>query len=164
MTLVFDYAIIKHGQKYGISMDKLDDILKFWEKDSKVDDTEPSREIIRVPMLHSKYLKIMTEHNMAAKKSNFECTKLRRLKWEYYTGKMSQDELEEHGWEPFRYTLKSDVSTYLESDDDLIKLLQKKIYHEEAVEVCKAIIKELGARTWQLREHMTHERFIQGAR
>jgi len=145
-------------------MEKLDAIFKHWEKDSEIDDTEPSREIIRIPALHSKYLKFMTEHNMSAKKAHFDYNRMRRLKWEYYTGKLSEEDLKEYGWEPFRYTLKSDVSTYLESDNDLIKLLEKKIYHEEAVEVCKAIIKELGARTWQLREHMTHERFIQGAR
>jgi hypothetical protein len=145
-------------------METLDKVLEHWSKDSVVDDTEPSREIIRVPVLHSKYLNIMSNHKLASKKAFFDYNRMRRLKWEYYTGKMSQEELEEHGWEPFRYTLKSDVTTYLEADNDLIRLLEKKVYHEEVVSVCEAILKELNNRTWQLREHMTHERFIQGAR
>jgi hypothetical protein len=145
-------------------METLDKVLEHWSKDSVVDDTEPSREIIRVPVLHSKYLNIMSNHKLASKKAFFDYNRMRKLKWEYYTGKMSQEELEEHGWEPFRYTLKSDVTTYLEADNDLIRLLEKKVYHEEVVSICEAILKELNNRTWQLREHMTHERFIQGAR
>jgi len=142
----------------------LDEILESWKKDSEIDITEPSREITNIPKIHSRYLTEMTQHRIAAKKANFDYNKIKRKKWEYYTGKMSQEELEAEGWEPFRYTLKSDISTYLESDKDLIRLLEKKVYHDECVSVCEAILKELNNRTWQLREHMTHERFIQGAR
>jgi hypothetical protein len=142
----------------------LDEILESWKKDSEIDITEPSREITNIPKIHSRYLTEMTQHRIAAKKANFDYNKIKRKKWEYYTGKMSQEELDVEGWEPFRYTLKSDISTYLESDKDLIRLLEKKVYHDECVSVCEAILKELNNRTWQLREHMTHERFIQGAR
>jgi hypothetical protein len=145
-------------------MEPLDKVLEYWTKDSVIDETEPSREIIRVPVLHSKYLNIMSKHKIAGKKAFFDYSRMRKLKWEYYTGKMSEEELKELGWEPFRYTLKSDISTYLEADNDLIRLLEKKVYHEEVVSVCEAILKELNNRTWELREHMQHERFIQGAR
>lgn len=145
-------------------MENLEQILSNWEKDANIDETEPSREIIRVPILHSKYLTNLTKHRIAVKKLTFDLYRMRKIKWEYYSGKMSEEDLQEHGWEPFRYTLKSDISTYLEADSDIIKIQEKKAYHEEVVEVCVAIIKELANRTWQLREHMTHERFIQGAR
>jgi hypothetical protein len=143
---------------------KIDELLESWKKDSEVDITEPSKEIINIPKIHSKYLAEMTQHRINSKKAMFDYNKMKRSKWEYYTGKMSEEELKEFGWEPFRYTLKSDVTTYLESDKDLIKLLERKVYHDECVGVCEAILKELNNRTWQLREHMTHERFIQGAR
>lgn len=145
-------------------MESLEKVLDMWNKDSVVDETEPSREIIKVPILHSKYLTIMSKHKLASKKAWFDYNRMRKTKWEYYTGKLSQEELNELGWEPFRYTLKSDISTYIEADNDLIRLLEKKVYHEEVISVCEAIMKELNNRTWQLREHMTHERFIQGAR
>jgi hypothetical protein len=145
-------------------METLENILKAWEKDSAIDQTEPSREIINVPLLHSKYLNFMIKHRIASKKVGFDLARMKRQKWEYYTGKMSQEELNELGWEPFRYTLKSDVSTYMESDKDIIRLMEKKTYHDETIAVCESVMKELNNRTWQLREHMTHERFIQGAR
>jgi len=143
-------------------MEKLDEILEYWKKDAEIDQTEPGKELIRIPTLHNKYLTILTKHKMAGKKANFDYLRMRKTKWEYYTGKLSKEELDQFGWEPFQFTLKSDISTYLESDQDLIKLLEKKIYHEEAVSVIEAIMGELKQRTWQLRDFITWERFIGG--
>jgi len=143
-------------------MENLDQILKSWEKDSVIDQTEPGKELIRIPILHSKYLNVLIRNKMSARKAHFDYLRMKKLKWEYYTGKMSQEELDDHGWEPFRYTLKSDVSTYLESDGDMIKLLEKKIYHDEVVVAIETIMNELKQRTWQLREFISWERFIGG--
>lgn len=145
-------------------METLDQILDLWKKHSEIDITEPSKEILNIPKIHNTFLSIMTRHRIAAKKAMFDYSKMKRTKWEYYTGKLSEEELTELGWEPFRYTLKSDITTYLDSDKDLIKLLEKKAYYDECISLCESILKELNNRTWQLREHMTHERFIQGAR
>jgi hypothetical protein len=143
-------------------MENLEQVLKMWEKDAEIDQTEPGKELIRIPTIHSKYLNILTKHKISSKKANFDYLRMRKVKWEYYTGKMSQEELNQNGWEPFRYTLKSDITTYLESDSDLIKLLEKKIDHEEVVSVIEAIMGELKQRTWQLREYISWERFIGG--
>ena len=141
---------------------ELEKILQEWEKDAVIDQTEPGKELIRIPLLHSKYLNFLTKHKMATKKVNYDYLRMRKVKWEYYTGKMSQEELAEYGWEPFQFTLKSDITTYLEADTDLIKLLEKKAYHEEVVSVLESIIGELKQRTWQLRDFINWERFIGG--
>jgi len=143
-------------------MENIEQILNNWTTDSDIDQTEPGKELLKIPKLHNKYLTILTKHKMAAKKANFDYLRMRKVKWEYYTGKLSREELEQYGWEPFQFTLKSDITTYLESDTDLIKLLEKKIYHEEAVSVVEAIMSELKQRTWQLRDFITWERFIGG--
>jgi hypothetical protein len=141
---------------------ELEKILEEWEKDAVIDQTEPSKELIRIPVLHSKYINVLVKHKMASKKANFDYLKMRKIKWEYYTGKLSQEELEEQGWEPFPFTLKSDINTYLESDKDLIRLLEKKVYHDESVSVVEAIMNELKQRTWQLRDFISWEKFING--
>jgi hypothetical protein len=142
----------------------LEELMAQWEKDSDIDTTEPGKEILRIPLIHNKYNKYLSLHNLAAKRAEMEFFKLKKLKWEYYTGKLDQDQLQELGWEPFRFTLKSDISVYIDGDDDLNKLKRKKAYHEEAASFCTNVMKELNNRTWQLREYMTHERFIAGAR
>mgnify|MGYP003335117139 CR=1 FL=1 len=143
-------------------METLEQILKLWESDSVIDSTEPSKELLKIPRHHSKYLAILTKHKIASKKANFDYLRMRKVKWEYYTGKMSQEELKEYGWEPFQFTLKSDITTYLEADKDLIKLLEKKAYHEEVVSVLESIMNELKQRTWQLRDFISWEKFISG--
>jgi hypothetical protein len=143
-------------------METLEQILKYWEKDSVMDQTEPSKEIIKIPMLHSKYLNILTKHKIASKKAHFDYLRMRKVKWEYFTGKMSQEELKEYGWEPFQFALKSDINTYLEADNDLIKLLEKKVYHEEVISVLESIMGELKSRTFQLKDFISWEKFVNG--
>lgn len=141
----------------------LDQIAQEWSKDSQIDSTEPGKEIIRIPILHNKYNKFLSAHNLAAKRVAIEYSKMRKLKWMYYNGKLSQEELDQYGWEQFPFTLKQDMSVYIEGDDDLAKLQAKKSYHEESASFCVNVMKELSNRTWQLREFMGWEKFIHGA-
>ncbi len=143
-------------------METLVQILKHWERDVEIDQTEPGKELLRIPVLHNKYLSILTKHKIAAKKAHFDYLRVRKVKIEYYSGRMSQAELEEHGWQPFSFVLKSDISAYLEGDSDLIKMLEKKVYHEECVSVIESIMNELKQRTWQLRDFISWEKFIGG--
>jgi hypothetical protein len=142
----------------------LEEIMRQWEKDSNVDSTEPGKEILRIPLLHNKYNKYLSLHTLSARKCSFEFDKTKKLKWMYYNGKLDQEELDKLGWEPFRFTLKSDIAVYIDGDDDLNKIKRKKSYHEETAKYCENVMKELNNRTWQLREYMAHERFIAGAR
>jgi hypothetical protein len=143
-------------------MENLEQVLKHWESDSVMDQTEPSKELLRIPILHSKYLNILTKHKIASKKAHFDYLRMRKVKWEYFTGKMSKEELDEYGWEPFQFALKSDITTYLEADGDLIKLLEKKVYHEEVISVIESVMSELKQRTWQLRDFISWEKFVNG--
>ena len=143
-------------------METLEQVLKMWESDAVIDQTEPSRELLKIPVYHSKYLGILTKHKIASKKSHFDYLRMRKVKWEYFTGKMSEDELEQYGWEPFQFALKSDINTYLEADKDLIKLLEKKVYHEEVISVIESVMAELKQRTWQLRDFISWEKFVAG--
>jgi hypothetical protein len=138
--------------------------MRQWEKDSDVDATEPGKEILRIPLLHNKYNKYLSLHNLAGKRAGLEYDKIKKLNLMYYNGKLDQDELDKLAWEPFRFTLKSDIQVYLDGDDDLVKLKRKKAYHEEAAKFCEYVMKELNNRTWQLKEYMGWEKFIQGAR
>ena len=69
-----------------------EEIMQQWEKDSEVDTTEPGKEILRIPLLHNKYNKYLSLHNIAAKRTSFEIDRLKKLKWMYYNGKLDQEE------------------------------------------------------------------------
>lgn len=141
----------------------LEQIANEWEKDSKMDTTEPGKEMVRIPILHNKYNRFLSAHNLAAKKAIIELNKMRKLKWMYYNGKLSQEELDKYGWEQFPFTLKQDLNVYLDGDEDMAKLQAKKSYHEEAANYCIYVMKELHSRTFQLKAYMEWEKFIHGA-
>ena len=141
---------------------QLDDLLEMWRTDSTIDRTEPGKELINIPKLHSKYLNILSRHRLLSKESEFKYNKMKKLKWEYYTGKLDDDQLRQYGWEPFPYVLKSEITTYLESDEDINKYIAQKTVNDEIVELCQSIMKELNSRTFQLRDYIAWERFIQG--
>lgn len=143
-------------------MENIEQILKLWEADSEIDQTEPGKELLKIPKLHNKYLTILTKHRLAAKKANFDYLRMRKIRIDYYGGRLDQSELEKYSWEPFPFVLKSDIGAYLEADDNLIRLLEKKAMHDEAVSVVEAVMSELKQRTWQLRDYISWEKFIGG--
>jgi len=144
-------------------MNQLEELLEMWRKDADMDRTEPGRELLNIPKLHSKYVTIMSNHRMMARDAEFQLNRWKKIKWEYYTGKLDDDDLKKYGWEPFPFTLKSDITTYLEADEDINKYKAKRVIHDEIVDVCTSIIKELNSRTFQLRDFIAWERFVNGA-
>jgi hypothetical protein len=143
-------------------MKQLEELLEMWRQDCDIDRTEPDRELLNIPKLHSKYLNILSRHRLLSKEAEFKYNKMKKTKWEYYTGKIDDDELQRRGWEPFPFVLKSEINTYLDSDEDLNKYLANKIMHDEIVDLCTAILKELNSRTFQLRDYISWQKFIQG--
>lgn len=145
-------------------MIKLDKIIELWKNDSQIDESKPHQELINTPILHAKYVEILSQHRLAAQKAKFDHAKMKKIRKEYYLGNLDKETLDEYGWDQFelRIGTKGNIDTYLEADDFLIKLLEKKAYYEEAIFICEAILKELNNRTWQLREYMTYTRFLAG--
>jgi hypothetical protein len=143
----------------------IDSLTEEWIKDSPIDELEPGRELIKTPQLHAKYLSILTHHNLICKKLTGDYNKLKRLKWEYYTGDLNNlEDLTKYGFEPMtKKVLRADIPIYMDSDTDLNNLLMKRVLHQEIVDMCTSILKELNSRTWQLKSFIDYERFIGGS-
>lgn len=144
---------------------KLETLMEEWSKDSEMDTTEPSKELAKIPSLHSKYLRILTHHNIIAKKLSFDYNKLKKLKIEYYSGDLNNPEdLEEHNLEPWsKKVLRQDLPIYIDSDEQLQEVLMKKVLHEEIANYCTMILKEIHSRTFQLKSIIEWERFTNGS-
>lgn len=145
-------------------MIKLEDLLELWNKDSVVDESSIGGELLKIPQLHAKYLKILNEHKLASIRGKFEYDKMKNIKTEYYLGNLDKETLDEFGWEQFdlRIGAKSNIDRYINSDEILIKLLQKKSYHEQAVFTCEQILNELKNRSWQLKTFVDYQKFLNG--
>jgi hypothetical protein len=143
-------------------MSKLDEIMNEWIKDANVDRTEPGKAMLDIPKLHAKYLNILSHHKYQLQDLEFKYNRMKKIKWEYYTGKMSNEDLKKHGWEPFPFVLKSDIATYMDADEDMNKYLASRRMNEQIISYCESVLKELHSRTFQLKSLIDWERFIQG--
>lgn len=142
----------------------IDSLMEEWSTDAKIDETEPGRELVKTSTLHAKYLRIMTHHNLICKKLMGDYNRLKKIKWEYYSGDLNNPEdLEQHGLQPMmKKVLRQDIPTYIDSDTDLNNILLKKMLHQEIVDFCGSVLKELNNRTWQLRSFIEWEKFTSG--
>ena len=142
---------------------KLEDIQELWNKDSEIDYTELGTESIRIPLIHDKYLKIFTDERIRLKGVEFELSKMVRTKTEYYSGKMSQEELERHGWEQYLgRLLKNEIANYIESDDDVIKLKQQLVILQEKITYLDSVIKMINNRGFQIKNALDWLKFSHG--
>jgi hypothetical protein len=142
----------------------IDNLSEEWLTDSSVDTTDPTRELSRIPNLHSKYLNILSHHNLIVKKLSYEYNTLKKVKIEYYMGDLNNPEdLKQYGWEPqMKKIMRQDMPSYLDSDDDLNKILIKKVIHQEIVDYCDRVLKELNNRTFQLSNIIKWEMYLNG--
>ncbi len=145
---------------------KLSDIQTMWQKDCQIDDTKLDIELLKLPNLHSKYLGIYNDESLSEKKLFFENKKLIKYKTIWYAGKMSEEELEELGWEQFKIKLikgyEPKIETYLQGDDDLIEANQKLEYQKIKVEFLESIIKSLNTRGYNIKSAIDFLRFTMG--
>ena len=60
-------------------METLEQVLNYWKKDAEIDQTEPGKEILRIPLLHSKYIKQHMAHSLASKSYAIEYAKMKMM-------------------------------------------------------------------------------------
>jgi hypothetical protein len=141
----------------------LDELKVMIKKDLDIDQTALDAESSRTPQIHNKYLVMFMDEKLKLKRMNNELSVLRRNKWLYYTGRMSQEELTQFGWEPFQLNiLKTEADDMIESDADYIKASEKVNFQEEKVNYLESVIKIVQNRQWQIRAMIDWLKFTQG--
>jgi hypothetical protein len=143
---------------------KIEDIIKSWDEDSKIDPTEIGSEALNISRLHSKYMNILSEERLRMRKLEADMKTLKRDKYEMYTMGPTKEQVD-MGWElPARgRIIKQDVPIYMESDRDIIALSLKIGMQQEKVEMLDSIIRSIMSRGYQLKTALDHLKFTMGA-
>lgn len=141
---------------------KLEEIEALWEQDSKIDRTDLDNESLKIPTLHSKYYKIYLREKVQLKAEEQEYKIYYKTKHEYYTGKLSKEELDQYGWEPFQFVLKNDLQVYVDADKDIAERLLKIQVQREKVDLLENIIKTLNGRGFLIKNAIDFIRFTSG--
>lgn len=141
----------------------LDQIMEEWRIDAPVDSTELGGASLKIPELHSKYLKIYFDERRKLKAYEFQSKDLSLKKYEYYNGKMSQEELDELNWEPFmKRLMKNEIDMYLDSDKDIIQNNIRIVNQKEKLAFLEEVIKNLNQRNFQIKNAIEWKKFTNG--
>lgn len=141
----------------------IDEIRKMVADDILMDKSELDIESIKTPQLHNKYLVFHTDEKLVLGKMQSDLNILRRDKWLYYTGKMSQEDLEHMDWEPFNLNiLKTDIEKFMDSDSDIIKATNRILLQKEKVNYLENVIKIINNRQWSIRSIIDWIKFTHG--
>jgi hypothetical protein len=142
---------------------KTDEIIIEWERDSELDKTELGKESLRIPQLHSKYLKEFYLAKTLHTKLTGDYKRMYKLKHQYYQGILPEDDLKEYGWsvQPLKI-LKSDIPIYMESDGDLQAIQQRIDLTVDKIGILENIIRTLNNRGYLIKNAIEWARFQHG--
>ena len=139
----------------------LDDVQHEWTIDSKIDPELLDEESIKIPQLHSKYLKYLSDVKLLKIKKEMEYKVLLREKFEYYTGKADESVYKE---KPFDLKiLKQDLSLYMDSDPEIQELSARINYYEEIMFFLEKVLHCLNNRGFQIKNSIDWQKFMQGS-
>lgn len=131
------------------------------DKDLNINDIELDLESLKTPQLHNKYLKYLTKFKLLLTRAEDEYRIVKRVKWEYYTGKADQQVYIDR---PFNFKLlKVDVPQYIDSDPEVQKLNQKVKYLETVVDFLDRTLRQITNRTFTIKNAIDWKRFTSGA-
>ena len=126
----------------------LEDILNDWKKDCVIDESHLDKSSIDIAKLHAKYLQLLSISKLQLKKTELKQKILLKDKWLYYNDKMTQEQIEERGWEydPFNgmKVMKGDMNHYYDSDIDIQKSEERVTYYKTLVETLQEIVSNIN--------------------
>lgn len=147
-------------------MNDLQTILEMWKKDSIIDELnldEASRESAK---LHGKYLELLSVNRMKLKKAEMDLKPILRDKFLHYNGKLSQEELDDKGWEydPLNglTVLKGDMDKWYDADPIIQEQVAKIEYLKELTDTLKEIIDNIKWRSQTIKNMIEWRKFTSG--
>lgn len=131
--------------------------------DTIINPSNLDEESIKIPQVHNKYLCMLMDEKIVLEALESKLKLLRRDKWLYYSGKMSEEELKQKGWKPFDLNiLKQEIDRFIDSDIDVINLSNKVFVQKEKVNYIESVIKIISNKIWNIRANIDWIKFTQG--
>ena len=125
----------------------LNAILIMWAEDCRIDNSKLDESSRETPILHAKYLRMLSEAKLMLKKAERDQKVLLKDKWLYYNGKMDADEIESKGWayDPFNglKVMKGEMDYYYDSDPEIQRSEEKIEYWKTVISSLTEIIENL---------------------
>ena len=128
--------------------------------DLKVNNEHLDTESLKNQEIKAKYLDIKSKYELLLFKAKGDYKRIYRDKWEYYGGKA---DAKVYVSKPFDIkVLKTDLSVYITSDEDIINAENKIGYLEIVVDYIKGVIKSVDNRGWDIKNAIEWKKFEAG--
>jgi len=135
----------------------LDELKLEVQADLKVDDEHLDTESLKNQEIKAKYLDVKSKYELLLYRAKGEYKRIYRDKWEYYGGKA---DAKVYVSKPFDIkVLKTDLSVYITSDEEIIDAENKIGYLETVVEYIKGVIKSVDNRGWDIKNAIEWKKF-----
>lgn len=145
----------------------LDEILEMWKRDCVIDDVCLDEETLKSSKLHAKYLELFSMAKLQLKRKEMEMDAMKKDKWLYYNGKMSQDDMDKRKWkyDPFdgmTKPLKSDMDMYYTTDDDMVRVKAQVDYQKTIIDTLEEIMGNIRWRHTHIKNILEFKKFTSG--
>ena len=138
----------------------LDELKLQVKKDLEVDDETLDKESYKNQELYAKYLDHKTNFELLLYKAKGDYKILFKDKWEYYGGKA---DAKVYATKPFDLkVLKTDLSIYIESDEDIIQIEHKIVYLETVIKYIDGVLKSIQSRGWDIKNAIAFRQWEHG--
>lgn len=134
---------------------------QMWEKDSKIDIDNLHTESLNIPVLHAKYYDIYNNFMLLRKKAEQQKKNTRHERYEYYSGKADPDVYIKDPF-PKKIRDKDTMNKYLDADERLSNVSMKIEYYDVILRYIEEILKQIGNRTYQIKNSIEFMRFTSG--
>lgn len=142
----------------------LDEIKAEWKKDTVINEHDLSRESLKSPHIHSKYIDMLVDAKRKVSRKKHDLARMQQFKTRYFSGLLTKDELIEYNLPQYQYSkpLKSDMAGVLDADEDCIKI-------KEEIEECELIVffldnvmKSIYSRSFDIKNSIEFSKFQAG--
>jgi len=125
-------------------------ILDMWSSDSVIGQSSLDESSRQTPILHAKYLELLSLAKLRLKKAEQDQKILLKDKWLYYNGKMDQEQIGDKGWKPDPFDglkiLKGEMDYYYDADPEIQQSVEKIEYLKTIIDTLNEIMNNINWR------------------
>ena len=144
----------------------LKSIHNMWKEACVIDEMKLDETSRQTPILHAKYLELLSTVKLQLKRAEFSQKTLLKEKWLYYNGKMDEDQIVEMGWDPDPFNglkiLKGEMDYYYDADPEIQKSEEKIQYYKTVIESLTEIISNITWRHQMIKNMIEWKKFQSG--
>ena len=144
----------------------LKSIHEMWARDCIIDPNELDKSSREQPILHAKYLELLSTYKLQLKRAEFSQKSLLKDKWLWYNGKMDHSEIIEKGWNPDPFNglkiLKGEMDHYYDTDPEIQESELKIQYYKNVIDTLEEIINNIKWRHSTIKNIIDWKKFESG--